>query len=128
MSGLEKYGLPILVEVIDISEVLSIGFSLTLQVQDASGELVPALRLEALMDEEEVEGYDRVGMGPDGFPVLTTFDEEKKIVKGRCFIVRRDLATPVPEAMQEPAKALIGNLMAAVNRYYAFGSCFSEEF
>ena len=116
------------VEVIDISEVLSIGFAVTLMSHDAAGNPVPGLRLECLMDEEEVSGYDRVGMGEDGFPVLMTYDDEKKVVKGQCFIVRRDASSAVAPALVAPTKQLLNNMMEAVNKYYAFGSCFSEEF
>ena len=127
-GGVEVYATPMQVEVIDISEVLSIGFAITLMDIDAQGNEVPGLRLECLMDEEEVAGYDRVGMGDDGFPVLETLDGQAKKVKGRCFIVRRDASKAVPPSLQAPAKLLINNLMEATKRYYSFGSCFSEEF
>ena len=127
-GGVEVYATPMQVEVIDISEVLSIGFAITLMDIDAAGNEVPGLRLECLMDELEVAGYDRVGMGDDGFPVLETLDGQAKVVKGKCFIVRRDATKEVPAALQAPAKMLINNLMEATKRYYSFGSCFSEEF
>ena len=127
-GGVEVYATPMRVEVIDISEVLSIGFAITLMQIDAAGNEVPGLRLECLMDEEVVAGYDRVGMGDDGFPVLETLDGKAKEVKGKCFIVRRDASVDVPPSLQAPAKMLINNLMEATKRYYSFGSCFSEEF
>ncbi len=127
-AGVTVYGHPMSVEVIDISEILSIGFAITIMAYDASGALVPAFRLECLMDEEVMQGFDNVGMGPDGFPVLQTLDGEAKPVNGRCFIVRRDASTPVPPQYVDPIKLLLTNTMDAISKYYAFGSCFSEEF
>lgn len=80
------------------------------------------------MDDEEVDGFDSVGSNEAGFPVLQTNDGEKKVVKGRCLIVRRDAAKPVPADLVPPVKSLLSNLTSALNKYYAFGSCFSEEF
>lgn len=137
---------PMRVEVIDISPTLSIGFTVSilkytesgcappratspeLQTDSSCSALVSELELEALMDEEVVQGYDVVGMDKDGFPLLQTMDGEEKLVKGKYFLVRRDKSTPVPAVHVETVKALLENMMSAVNKYYAFGSCFSEEF
>ncbi len=127
-AGVTVYGVPMSVEVIDITEFLSIGFAITIMSYDEAGALVPAFRLEALMDEEVVQGFDRVGMGEDGFPVLQTYDDADKPVKGKNFIVRRDAAAAVPPEYVAPIKQLLTNMMGAVNKYYAFGSCFAEEF
>ena len=80
------------------------------------------------MDEEVVGGFDMVGMDKDGFPVLQTMDGESKTVKGKYFLVRRDKTTPVPEDFVQPTKLLLSEMMEAVNKYYSFGSPFSEEF
>ncbi len=74
------------------------------------------------------QGYDVVGMDKDGFPVLQTMDGQERLVKGKNFIVRRDKTKPVPSQHVETVKALLTNMLSAVNKYYAFGSCFSEEF
>lgn len=89
---------------------------------------VPAIEFECLMDEEVVSGFDMVGMDKDGFPVLQTMDGEEKTVKGKYFLVRRNKATPVPTDFVEPTKAMLTDMMEAVNKYYSFGSPFSEEF
>ena len=90
--------------------------------------LVPAIEYECLMDDEVMAGYDMVGMDKDGFPVLQTMDGEEKNVKGKYFLVRRDKSTPVPEDFVVPTKQLLSEMMEAVNKYYSFGSPFSEEF
>lgn len=122
------------------------------------------------MDEEEVDGYDSVNRDEQGFPKMETNDGERKVVKGRCLLVRRRADAPVPGDLVEPVTKMLKNFMLAVNKararidahgggcggtggscmvgglrrwacvrshappsrvrcqYYAFGSCWSEEF
>lgn len=89
---------------------------------------MPAIQFECLMDDEEVGGFDMVGMDKDGFPLLQTMDGEAKVVKGKYFLIRRDKSTPVPADFVEPTKMMLTEMMEAVNKYYSFGSPFSEEF
>ena len=69
----------------------------------------------------------QVSQGEDGFPKMTTRDGKSRQTVGRCFIMRR-IAKPAPKEYVETVRALLQNTMEAVNKYYAFGSAFSEEF
>jgi hypothetical protein len=91
-----------------------------------------------------------------GAPVMTTRDGKERFTKGKCFIIRRApppkpqpqprkaairaarvhsriaprrrIRQPAPKEYVETVKSLLMNTMEAVNKFYAFGSVFSEEF
>jgi len=79
---------PMRCDVIDVSSVLSVGFTVSILGYTPDGKLVSELDLECIMDDEVVQGYDVVGMDDNGFPKLQTMDGEEKLVKGNKFLIR----------------------------------------
>jgi hypothetical protein len=136
-------------DVIDVSSTLSVGFTVSVLAYDPDGKLVSEVDLECIMDDEIVAGYDVVGMDDSGFPKLQTMDGEEKLVRGKKFLIRcgaaltttrctpeqplsrhrrRDKSKPVPPHHVQTVKKFLSETFEAVNKYYSFGSCFSEEF
>ena len=79
---------PMRCDVIDVSSVLSVGFTVSIMRYNEAGQLESECDLECLMDDEVVEGFDVVGMDDQGFPKLQTQDGEQKLVKGKNFLIR----------------------------------------
>jgi hypothetical protein len=53
-------------------------------------------------------------------------DGKDKFIDGRFFVISRPL--PANENANAALKAMIKNLMLAINAYYSFGSPFAEDF
>ena len=129
---------PMRCDVIDVSSVLSVGFTVSIMRYNEAGKLESECDLECIMDEEVVQGYDVVGMDEHGFPKMQTMDGEEKLVKGKNFLIRcaaarrrapaqlltrrpparRDKNKPVPAHHVETVKKLLSNMFEAVNKYY----------
>ena len=75
-------------------------------------------------DEEYAIKHEWVGVGADGFPTLEGNEEQ---VLGKHFEVRKIDETPVTEDIRSAIKEFCQILVAAINKYYAFGSCFVDD-
>lgn len=60
----------------------------------------------------------------DGFPILEGNAEE---VDGKNFEIRKVCDNSVSEPMRASIKDFCQMLVAAINKYYAFGSCFVDD-
>jgi hypothetical protein len=79
---------PMRCDVIDVSSVLSVGFTVSIMRYNEAGQLESECDLECLMDDEEVQAFDVVGMDDQGFPKLQTQDGQERLVKGKNFLIR----------------------------------------
>lgn len=60
----------------------------------------------------------------DGFPVL---EGESQDVRGKNFEIRKVNEEPVSEPIRASIKQFCPMLVGAINKYYAFGSCFVDD-
>ncbi|KAL6781231.1 hypothetical protein ACKKBG_A10310 [Auxenochlorella protothecoides x Auxenochlorella symbiontica] len=75
-------------------------------------------------DEDVAVKHEWIGMGPDKFPVP---EGKATDVHGKHLEVRKTDTNSVSDALRAALHLLCANLAEAVNKYYAFGSCFSED-
>ena len=85
---------------------------------------VTATDIRVAFDDEVTLKHEWVGRGVDGFPILEGNADE---VTGKNFEVRKIDDTPVSEAIRSSVRDFCGMLVAAINKYYAFGSCFVDD-
>ena len=141
-----KYGLPTRVEPYYKEEGVLWGLIISI-VRDGE----PATELGIRLDEEEIERHEWVGRGADGFPSLegkvvsvTGRHLEIRCVVWVCSCVqvhegpwwlsafalatcRKIDSNPVDESVRACVRAICEDLVAAINKYYAFGSAFSDD-
>ena len=65
-----------------------------------------------------------VGRGTDGFPQM---EGEETQIKGKCFEIRKVGEGSVDADTKVVIRNFCSMLEQAVNKYYAFGSCFSDD-
>ena len=75
-------------------------------------------------DEETAIKSEWVGRGADGFPILEGDVEE---ILGKYFVIKKTCDRPVNEDIRQSIKDFCTLLVAAINKYYAFGSCFADD-
>lgn len=77
-----------------------------------------------LFDSEVTQKYEWVGRGADGFPSL-----EGKVteIRGKHLQIRKMDDNKVDEELRSVIRSFCQALVSAINKYYAFGSCFSED-
>lgn len=75
-------------------------------------------------DEEITTKHEWVGRGADGFPVLEGNAEE---IMGKHFEIRKVDETPVSDSIRSSVRDFCQLLVGAINKYYAFGSCFVDD-
>ncbi|CAD7702291.1 unnamed protein product [Ostreobium quekettii] len=76
------------------------------------------------MDTEVVEKPDFIGIGQDGFPVN---EGGTTSVEGRFFQIWKVGDEVVTDSIREVLRLFCTSLMHAINKYYAFGSCFTDD-
>jgi len=77
------------------------------------------------MDTEMVPSYDPLMPSQDGEIIKSNRSGKDEFVKGRFFVIRRPV--PIDESANPALKQMIKDMTLAINKYYAFGSCFSED-
>lgn len=75
-------------------------------------------------DDDVATKHEWVGRGPDGMPMLEGKQEE---VSGKNFEIRKLGENKVSDATKVSIKEFCQLLVGAINKYYAFGSCFVDD-
>lgn len=77
------------------------------------------------MDTEQVPTFDTLMPNAEGEIIKTNRSGKDEFITGRYFVIRRPV--PFDETSNAALKAMIKDLTLAINKYYAFGSCFSDD-
>ncbi|GAX81771.1 hypothetical protein CEUSTIGMA_g9199.t1 [Chlamydomonas eustigma] len=85
---------------------------------------VKLTEIGVLFDNLFAEKYEYLGRGEDGFPVLE--GKMEKIEGKNIQIWKLDL-NPVTEDLRGTIRGFCTGLVAAINRYYSFGSVFVDD-
>ncbi|KAL4858559.1 hypothetical protein ACK3TF_001514 [Chlorella vulgaris] len=85
---------------------------------------VSATDVRVAFDEETVQKHDWIGRGSDGMPVLEGNAEN---IQGKHLEIRKVCDNVVSENMRSSIREFCTLLVAAINKYYAFGSCFVDD-
>jgi hypothetical protein len=112
-GGMASVGCPCRVE------RLPRGFTVSFLKDGASGS-----DIRVAFDDGSVDRHEYIGVGSDGFPTLEGAVEE---VDGDALEVRKVDDAVVTEAMRASIREFCGMLVGAINKYYAFGSCFVDD-
>lgn len=75
-------------------------------------------------DDEPTTKHEWVGRGADGFPMLEGNAEE---IIGKNFEIRKLGDNPVSDSVKASIREFCQLLVGAINKYYAFGSCFVDD-
>jgi hypothetical protein len=84
----------------------------------------PTATLSVGFDLTDAAKYEWVGRGEDGFPVL---QGRVEVVPGKNFEIRKTCERKIDEDTRGVIRAFCSKLVQALNKYYAFGSCFAED-
>jgi hypothetical protein len=125
-SGLSRYGKRMAVECINELENGDTNGVLVRLYDFEDGKEVEIARLIAQMADEKVQVWDTIVPTKDGGIEKMNRDGKDKFIDGRFFVISRPL--PANENANAALKAMIKNLMLAINAYYSFGSPFAEDF
>ncbi|KXZ55426.1 hypothetical protein GPECTOR_3g77 [Gonium pectorale] len=117
-SGQRNFGLPMKVDPVYYEERLW-GFNVAI-----FSEGVKLTDLGVMFDKTAITKHEWVGRGEDGFPVMEGKSDE---VKGKNFEIWKMDSEPVTEDLRSCIRAYCTALVAALNRYYAFGSVFVDD-
>jgi hypothetical protein len=77
------------------------------------------------MDTEMVPTFDTLMPNQEGELIKSNRSGKDEFVKGRYFVIRRPV--PIDETANPALKQMIKDMTLAINKYYAFGSCFSDD-
>jgi hypothetical protein len=77
------------------------------------------------MDSEQVPTYDTLMPSQDGQLMKTNRSGKDEFVTGKYFVIKRPV--PIDETANPALKQMIKDMTLAINKYYAFGSCFSDD-
>ena len=77
------------------------------------------------MDTEMVPTFDTLMPNQEGELIKSNRSGNDEFVKGRYFVIRRPV--PIDETANPALKQMIKDMTLAINKYYAFGSCFSDD-
>ncbi|GIL91940.1 hypothetical protein Vretimale_18560 [Volvox reticuliferus] len=117
-SGQRNFGMPMKIEPVYYEERLW-GFNVAIFKEG-----VKLTDLGVMFDKNAVTKHEWVGRGEDGFPVMEGKTDE---VKGKNFEIWKLDTEPVSEDLRSTIRAYCTALVAALNRYYAFGSVFVDD-
>ncbi|PNW89016.1 hypothetical protein CHLRE_01g054850v5 [Chlamydomonas reinhardtii] len=117
-SGQRNFGMPMTIEPVYFEERLW-GFNVAIFKEG-----VKLTDLGVMFDKEVVTKHEWVGRGEDGFPVMEGKADD---VKGKMFEIWKMDSEPVGEDLRSTIRAYCTALVAALNRYYAFGSVFVDD-
>ncbi|KAK9820554.1 hypothetical protein WJX72_011615 [[Myrmecia] bisecta] len=118
-EGAKSFGLPMKVAPIYKDGNLLWGFTVGI-VRDG----VTVTSLSVKFDDETVVKRAWVGRGPDGFPAMEGSSQE---IAGKNFEIRKTDDNPVDEQLRSVIRTFCQSLVSAINKYYAFGSAFSDD-
>ncbi|KAK9819416.1 hypothetical protein WJX74_001522 [Apatococcus lobatus] len=116
--GPAKYGMPFKITK-DNQEQGVFGFVTSFQ-RSASDATDIAFRF----DTDIAIKHEWVGRGEDGFPLMQGGQEE---VTGKHLEIWKTDSNPVDEPTRAAVRLWCQELGAAINKYYAFGSCFVDD-
>lgn len=123
-NGLAQYGKRMEVELIDGDDDLTNGMLVNIYGNvDGEEKLICPLHCE--MDTEMVPTFDTLMPNPEGEIIKSNRSGKDEFVKGRYFMIRRPV--PFDESSNAALKQMIKDMTLAINKYYAFGSCFSDD-
>ena len=127
-NGLAQYGKRMDVELIsngkEGDEELTNGM-LVVIYGNKDGEEVEICELICEMDDEQVPIFDTLMPSQDGELVKTNRSGKDEFVTGKYFVIKRPV--PIDETANPALKQMIKDMTLAINKYYAFGSCFSDD-
>lgn len=118
-EGQANFGLPMRVSPNQREDGSPNGFLLDV-VRDG----VTVTQLAVLFDDEVCQKHEWVGRGADGFPTL-----EGKVsqILGKNLMIRKVDDGQVDEQIRAAIRGFCEALVSALNKYYAFGSCFTDD-
>ncbi|KAG2424218.1 hypothetical protein HXX76_014749 [Chlamydomonas incerta] len=117
-SGQRNFGMPMTIAPVYFEERLW-GFNVAIFKEG-----VKLTDLGVMFDKEVVTKHEWVGRGEDGFPVMEGKADD---IKGKNFQIWKMDSEPVGEDLRATIRAYCTALVAALNRYYAFGSVFVDD-
>lgn len=120
------YGCPFEVEPLS-DDGIPVGFEIKVLKYAVDGTTEVVEELLCSMDDQFSEGFDLIARNADGFPEARTMDGETKLVPGKNFVVQRKERPVTPES-KAVLKEVLTSIALSTNKYYAFGSNFTEEF
>ena len=127
-NGLAQYGKRMQVDLLsnhlEGDEELTNGMLVTL-FGNKDGEEVEICELLCEMDTEKVPTFDTLMPSPDGELIKSNRSGKDEFVTGRYFVIKRPV--PTDETANPALKQMIKDMTLAINKYYAFGSCFSDD-
>lgn len=86
------------------------------------GDVVTDLRVG--FDEENTTKHEWIGRGQDGFPML---EGNAETVVGKNLEIRKVCDRTISENTRSSIRDFCQMLVTAINKYYAFGSCFVDD-
>ena len=114
-----KYGAPLRVTPFTTADGIPWGFNV-----DVLRDGAPTATLSVGFDLTNAQRHEWVGRGEDGFPVLQGKVEQ---VSGKFFEIRKTCDLVIDEDTRGVIRMFCSKLVTALNRYYAFGSCFVDD-
>ncbi|PNH11845.1 hypothetical protein TSOC_001272 [Tetrabaena socialis] len=117
-SGQRNFGMPMKIEPFFYEEKLW-GYTVSIFKEG-----VRLTDIGVMFDKEVLTKHEWVGRGEDGFPVM---EGKADAVKGKFFEIWKMDTEPVSEDLRATIRAYCTALVAALNRYYAFGSVFVDD-
>lgn len=117
-EGVANVGCPCRVTAYSVNGSL-MGFTVSF-MKDGEAET----EVRVAFDDDVALKHEWVGRGPDGMPMLEGKQEE---VSGKNFEIRKLGENKVSDATKVSIKEFCQLLVGAINKYYAFGSCFVDD-
>ena len=117
-EGVANIGCPCRVTAYNVEDSL-MGFTVSF-MKDGEAET----EIRVAFDDDVIFKHEWVGRGPDGMPMLEGKQEE---VPGKNFEIRKLGENKVSDATKVSIKEFCQLLVGAINKYYAFGSCFVDD-
>lgn len=117
-GGVSSVGCPCKVSAYNVEGSL-MGFTVSF-MKDGESET----DVRVAFDDEVALKHEWVGRGPDGMPMLEGKQEE---ISGKNFEIRKLGDNKVSDATKVSIKEFCQLLVGAINKYYAFGSCFVDD-
>eukprot|EP00889_Picochlorum_renovo_P001673 jgi/Picre1/28703/NNA_004103.t1 len=118
-GGVANVGCPCKVTAFKNDDGVLMGFTVSFMKDGES-----ATDVRVAFDQDTTLKHEWVGRGADGFPVLEGNTEE---VEGKYFEIRKLGDAPVSDMGKASIKEFCQMLVGAINKYYAFGSCFVDD-
>lgn len=120
LDGAANFGMPMRVEPFQNSKGEDWGFVVSF-VRDG----VTMTQIGVMFDEATTTRAEWVGKGADGFPT-----KEGKVIDvvGQSLIIRKMDDNAVDDELRASIRSFCESLVSALNKYYAFGSCFTDDY